>query len=346
MKKDSATIQIKQIAEKLNISPGTVSIVLNGRGDEMRISKATQQRVQSMAKEMNYQPNIYARRLRKSGDKEASRVIAIFMNIETTGDMIKGFYKGLWKAGKEKKYHIEYMIQFFEYDSLEKCSEYMNSSLYSGMIVMGLSEKDIEFLNRTEFNLPIIAMNVSGDRVSSVYVDEYQLGRECAKLFSQKGIKKAGLITSYRKGKGSEVRQIGFCQTCKECGIDLRDEWIINVEHRDFMNGHDAGKQFVAMEEKPQAIFVMTDLMAIGTVYAFVEAGYHMPEDIEIICYGDDNEMIRKMKPSISCVSFKRDEMAEDALNLLMTIIDNNIEMPLTKIAQSEFIFRDTFTKP
>jgi DNA-binding LacI/PurR family transcriptional regulator len=346
MKKDSATIQIKQIAEKLGISPGTVSIVLNGRGDEMRISKATQQRVQSMAKEMNYQPNIYARRLRKSGDKEASRVIALFMNIETTGDMIKGFYKGLWKAGKEKNYHIEYMIQFFEYDNLENYSEYMNSSLYSGLIVMGLSEKDIEFLSRTEFNLPVIVMNVSGERFSSVYVDEYQLGRECGKLFGQKGIKKAGLITSFKKGRGSEMRQIGFCQTCQEYGIELRNEWIVNVEHRDFMNGYEAGKQLIASGEKPQALFVMSDLMAIGTVYALVEAGYHMPEDIEVICYGDDNELIRKMKPSITCVSFKRDEMAEDALNLLMTIIDNNIVMPLTKIAPSEFIFRDTFTRP
>lgn len=45
IKKETATVQIRQIAERLQLSPGTVSIVLNGRGDSMRISKATQQRV-------------------------------------------------------------------------------------------------------------------------------------------------------------------------------------------------------------------------------------------------------------------------------------------------------------
>ena len=60
MKKKNETVQIKQIAERLNISPSTVSVVLSGKGDEMRISKATQEIVQKMAQEMNYHPNVYA----------------------------------------------------------------------------------------------------------------------------------------------------------------------------------------------------------------------------------------------------------------------------------------------
>ena len=45
-------VQIKEIAERLGLSPGTVSIVLNGRGDKMRISKETQKRVKEVAQEM------------------------------------------------------------------------------------------------------------------------------------------------------------------------------------------------------------------------------------------------------------------------------------------------------
>ena len=47
----TATVQIKQIAERVGLSPSTVSIVLNGRGDEMRISKESQRRVLEAAKE-------------------------------------------------------------------------------------------------------------------------------------------------------------------------------------------------------------------------------------------------------------------------------------------------------
>lgn len=70
--------QITEIANQLGLSPGTVSVVLNGRGDKVRISKATQKRVKDAAREMGYQPNIYARRLRNSGIEETSQVIAVF----------------------------------------------------------------------------------------------------------------------------------------------------------------------------------------------------------------------------------------------------------------------------
>ena len=79
IKKETATVQIRQIAERLQLSPGTVSIVLNGRGDSMRISKATQQRVQAMAKEMNYQPNMNARRLRQAAGEKASYIIGVMI---------------------------------------------------------------------------------------------------------------------------------------------------------------------------------------------------------------------------------------------------------------------------
>lgn len=45
MSRNTKGVQIKQIAEHLGLSSGTVSIVLNGRGDELRISRETQKMV-------------------------------------------------------------------------------------------------------------------------------------------------------------------------------------------------------------------------------------------------------------------------------------------------------------
>lgn len=75
--KRTAGAQIKEIAERLGVSQSTVSVVLGGRGDSVRISKETQKRVQDMAREMNYRPNIYARRLRHA-EEEVPYVIAVF----------------------------------------------------------------------------------------------------------------------------------------------------------------------------------------------------------------------------------------------------------------------------
>ena len=80
MRKEESTVQIKQIAEAAGFSQSTVSIVLNGRCDEMRISQATQQRITSVAREMNYQPNIYARRLRGISGSQPAQMIGLFWN--------------------------------------------------------------------------------------------------------------------------------------------------------------------------------------------------------------------------------------------------------------------------
>ena len=60
-KKQASKMQIKNIADKLGLSVSTVSVVLNGRGDQVRISKETQNKLLNAAKEINYQNNIYYR---------------------------------------------------------------------------------------------------------------------------------------------------------------------------------------------------------------------------------------------------------------------------------------------
>lgn len=52
------TLTMKDIAASLNVSTSLVSYVLNGRGDEMRISKEMQQRVHEKAAQLNYRPNL------------------------------------------------------------------------------------------------------------------------------------------------------------------------------------------------------------------------------------------------------------------------------------------------
>ena len=60
MKKKNALVQVKEIAQKSGVSQSTASIVLNGRGDQMRISKATQQKVWETARSMNYKADLYS----------------------------------------------------------------------------------------------------------------------------------------------------------------------------------------------------------------------------------------------------------------------------------------------
>jgi len=66
MSAPNSRITLKAIAEQLGLTPTTVSRVLNGKGDQYRISQKTQRRVRELAKKLNFSPNQIARGLRLS----------------------------------------------------------------------------------------------------------------------------------------------------------------------------------------------------------------------------------------------------------------------------------------
>ena len=203
IKKETATVQIRQIAERLQLSPGTVSIVLNGRGDSMRISKATQQRVQAMAKEMNYQPNMNARRLRQAAGEKASYIIAVYWCNDFLDELLGKFFQGAYLVTKNSKLNVEIVVQPYEFNELKKYRENMNSNRYNGVIIGGASEDDLSFMEAMDFNIPIILMNRQSNKFSWVSISDYESGRKCAKLFAARGHKKAGILNKKNKGRGS-----------------------------------------------------------------------------------------------------------------------------------------------
>ena len=339
--KNNGTTQIKDIARRLGLSPGTVSIVLSGKGETMRISKATQLRVREAAKEMNYQPNINAKRLRTSRDEEVTKVIAIFWTTDFSDDTMGRFFIGLYNTVKEKEYKVDFFLQLFDYDCLSECKELMSSNRFSGIIIIGASDFDIQFLNENTFDLPIVLMNRNEQRYHCVYVNDYEIGIRSARLFHARGHKSAGLITMKRKGHGAVLRQLGFMETCSKLQIDLRQVWIQEASGRDFVDGYEATKNLLECEEKPTVLFVMYPGQVLGVVQACKDANIAIPEDIEILTYGQ-GDIFPYYAPSISSVHIPIETTAENALNLLNLVIDNDIKMPMSRMLHAGYAFRDS----
>lgn len=339
--KNNGTIQIKEIAQRLGLSPSTISLVLNGKGEAMRISKVTQQRVKEAAKEMNYQPNMYAKRVRSSNEEEATKVIAVFWCTDFSDDTMGRFFKGLYRTVNEKKYKIDFFIQFFNYDSLSECKDLMTANRFSGIIISGASDIDIQFMNENTFDLPIILMNRNEQRYHCVYVNDYEVGNSSGRLFHARAHKYAGLITIKRKGHSVAHRQLGFIDACSKYKIELRKEWIQEGSGRDFVGGYEATKKVLACEERPTALFVMSPGQVLGTVQACKDAGLAIPKDIEILTFGD-GDILPYYSPTISSVHIPIETTAENALNLLVLVIDNDIHMPMSRMLLAGYTFRES----
>lgn len=339
--KKQGNVQIREIAEALGISAGTVSIVLNGRGDAMRISKKTQKRVRDMASEMNYQPNIYARRLRSAGHESAGSVIAVLWNSAYSDLMMGQFFRGLHEYQKKHGSKMEFYVQMFENDRLEELKELLTPLRFSAVILCGISDRDSEFLNRTEFDLPLLVLFRSEEHYHCIYGDDYAVGASIAKLLAGHGHKKAGVIGSLQKGRSGSMRMMGFLERCESERLEVKPQWHVEKKERNCGAGYTAMQEILRQGEYPTAMFAAANEQVFGIVIACREAGVRIPEDMELIVYGD-NDAFAYFTPSISTVYLSLEKIAETAAELLELVMSHAITMPMARLMQAEYVFRDS----
>jgi len=335
-------VSMKQIAEKLNISPGAVSLTLNGRGDEMRIADETQRLILETAKEMGY-PLEKVRKNRQTIGVNDLPVVVVFMPA-LKGDVISPYDRvmnGLNECIKDKDVNVEIIVCPFEYGSLFKKYKYISTSFCTGAIIFSLSEKDMEDLMNADFDIPIVLFNRINNKYSTVYVDDYNVGYNVAKLFHSHWCKKASIFTPDYRNKPMMLRKIGFEDGCRDYNISLQKK------HNVFCKTEDkAIDEYVsAMCDEgdiPDMIFANIDDVGLSLIKALKNNNINVPDDVKLISYGD-NTWIKAVTPAMSSIRLDVEKMSGECLALLWNLIKSGDWSPIAKIFQSEFVFRDSF---
>ena len=133
---------IKDVAKHANVSISTVSIIINGKSEERKISQETQKKVRQAMKELNYQPNFSAKKLRSSQNK---KTIALFWTTDFREVMLARFLSGLQTTINKMK--LDYDIIIYPYENDHLCEEQTLTQIsnYHGAIIANASQKDLDF---------------------------------------------------------------------------------------------------------------------------------------------------------------------------------------------------------
>ena len=86
-------------------------------------------------------------------------------------------------------------------------------------------------------------------------------------------------------------------------------------------SGYRAGRELLATGARPQAVFAGNDMMAIGCLYAFQEAGLEVPRDIALAGF-DDIPIARYVTPSLTTVRVRIVDLGRSALERLSALLD------------------------
>lgn len=328
---------IREIAELANVSIGTVSFVLNGKGTEMRISETTQLRVLEAAKELGYQPSLSARRLQSN--EKAIPVIAILWTLDTRTSLISRFLQGIQKKSLYNDGTFELVIQPYENDKLDEVGSLMSGMHFNGAIVANASKKDLQYLEGAELKVPIVLYQRMSEKYSAVFVDSKKTGGDVAEAFIAGGHRNIGLVIPQISSQAVELRELGFKEKIEAHNLQLKNE---NIRYGEFSEegGYNVTKKLIEENEiLPTAIFYLSDHMALGALTAFYEAGIKVPEELEIIGH-DNEEFTRFTMPPLSTIHLPVEEMAEACVRQLLGIIKHEVNASDSILFESNLIER------
>ena len=167
---------IKDIAKEAGVSIATVSIVLNGKGKERKISKETQSRIYAIAQQLNYVPNQSAKKLRAA--QKDSYAIAFYWATDFRINYLARITLGIQQEIMNLKKNIRLTVIPYKVDHLEEQMKSTQNDFFNGIIIANMSNTDMEFLNTTYVPpCPVVLFNRESPKFSSVTMDNYKVGQ-------------------------------------------------------------------------------------------------------------------------------------------------------------------------
>ena len=332
---------VKDIAEKVGVSATTVSIVLNGKSEQRGITKATQEKIYQAMRELGYQPNLSARRLRAG--ENASAVVAFFWPSDFRLSILASFLNAYSKRIRETGFHCELVVQTYENDHLDKYDQTLLRNNYNAVMIGTCSQKDREHLETLPLQIPVVLINRESSVFSTVCVDNSAIGRLAAEQFSKAGIKEIAVFSSRKTFIASNQRTRAFLSACKEMEISIRPEHIYQ-DNSTADGGYRMAKKFCAQGHPAEAVFCDYDAIAFGALKCFREEGIRIPQDLKILTIDiTGSELTSHASPALSVIEMPNEASASSAIDLIREKLKEGSLKASHIELQPKLILRESF---
>lgn len=342
MRKKSATLT--DIAKKLNIDVSTVSKALK---DHPKISDQTKEKVQAVARQLNYHPNNIATALVKG----ESNLVGVMVP-RTDENFFASSIRGIDEVLKSQGYHI---IIFQSYDNTEdeiSNIKTMFRTKLDGIIASPAMEtKNFDhYQNILDQEIPLVIFDRYNDKIDSdiVAIDDFKGAYNAVSHLIEQGCKKIAHISGYQHVHIYQERLRGFKQALEDNGLPQKNEYVFESDLT-LQNGRKIMSNILERDPIPDAIFCSNDNTALGAIQILKKEGIAIPNEVAIV--GFSNEAFTSfVTPSITSIEQHSLEMGKVAAqHFLKQITDQNNEIvqnPIQKtILSPELIIRESSSK-
>ena len=322
---------IQEVAKRAEVSVATVSRVIN---NNPYVKDATRERVLKAIKELNYSPNLSGRILRCN---ETKVILVLLPTISNP------FYSKAVTGIRHIAAKSGYLLLICNTESsAKKEMEYLEILMHKqadGAIVMS-QELDIEQLERIGAHHPIVQCFEyrESESLSFVSIDNEKAAYEAVSYLISIGHQRIGLVGCNTQYSSAQQREKGYRRALRDANIPLDSNLIIRGDYG-FKSGYNCTGKL--MEQKPTAIFAISDMQAIGVVKALKSMGLSVPQDVSVV--GFDNISFAEIyDPGITTVSQPTYKIGSKAMSILINQMKGETSTPQQIIMKHRLVIRES----
>lgn len=320
-------ITIYDVAREASVSMATVSRVVNGNPN---VKPATRKKVLEVIERLGYRPNAVARGL---ASKKTTTVGVVIPDISST------FYAELARGIEDIATMYKYNIILSNSDqNTEKELHLLNTMLgkqVDGIVFMGanITEEHVQEFEKSPVPIVLAASIEESGKISSVNIDYAQATYDAVNSFIEKGHKVIALVLGdLEEPINGHEKLAGYKRALEDAGIAFDENLVVEGDCT-YESGLESFDKLMEQTDKPTAIYVGSDEMAIGVIHGAEDKGYNVPEDFEIIS-SDNTKLTLMVRPQLTTIVQPLYDIGAVAMRLLTkymnkeTVEDHIVVLP------------------
>jgi len=331
---DGRPISLKVLAEYLDLSPATISLVVNNAPGAKSIAPATRARVMEAVRKLDYQPNSIARSLRTRQTFTIGVIVPEFSEGYFTMVM-NGVEEHLLQSG-----YLHFVVcHQGRPDLIDEYPRLLIKRLVDGFLLVN-----------TSLNEPVSqpVVSISGHKelsgVTNVVLNHDRSATLALKHLYELGHRRIAFMKGQRHALDSESRWNSIAQIARKMGIQIVPELCVYLEANSWSPelGYPVVRDLLNRTRDFTAIFCFNDIAAIGAVRALADAGLSCPKDISVVGF-DDIASAMYHTPSLTTVRQPLHRMGQTAAQMLLRRIQYPHEAyPETVTFEPELMVRES----
>lgn len=348
MARRKQAVTIKHVAAEAGVSLQTVSRVIN---NEASVRPEMKVRVQSAIDKLGYVPSIAAQRMSGSRSyiilalNDRDRTIADWRARQGT-DWVDQMLLGGMLSCAEYGYRLIIELVDTHNDHVERELAAAIAALQPDGVILTPPHSDNPLITRllTQRQIPFarIGSRSEGEGIA-LTMDDEGAAQQATRHLLALGHRSIGFIAGPADYQLSSWRIAGWRTAMDEAGIST--EGLLATGDFSYASGELAAHDLLTRPDRPSAVIVSNDQMALATIEVAHAINLNIPEDLSLVCF-DNTPLVRFTRPPLTAVDQPVAEITARAVELLISAQRGEPEKPVPVVVPASLVVRESTAAP